>query len=205
MKNLILRQNEITTIDKLIKLFPVTGILGPRQCGKTVLAKQTKFKHYFDLENPKDLAKLDNPQLILEDLSGLIVIDEIQRAPEIFPLIRYLVDNNPKQKYLILGSASRELIKQSSESLAGRIGYHQLGGFTLSDINQNYKKLWLVGGFPESYTKQNNDASFLWIENYINTFLEKDIPQLGFNIPARTLRRFWIMLSHYNAQILNYS
>ncbi|MFH1824995.1 MAG: ATP-binding protein, partial [Candidatus Firestonebacteria bacterium] len=206
MSKLIKRKFEIKDINKLISFFPVTAILGPRQCGKTVLANQVIFKHYFDLENPRDSARLENPQLALEDLAGLIVIDEIQRAPNIFPLIRYLVDSNSKQKYLILGSASRDLMQQSSESLAGRISYHRLGGFTLSDIGKtNLHKLWLRGGFPRAYLSRSTHESFLWIENYISTFLERDIPQLGISIPARTLRKFWTMISHYHAQVLNYS
>jgi len=206
VRKLIKRKTEIKDINNLISSFPVTAILGPRQCGKTVLAHQVKFEHYFDLENPRDSARLENPQLALEDLEGLIVIDEIQRLPDIFQLIRYLVDLNSKQKYLILGSASRDLIQQSSESLAGRIAYHRLGGFTLSDIGKkNLKKLWLRGGFPRSYLAKSYDRSFLWLENYISTFLERDIPQLGISIPARTLRKFWIMISHYHSQILNHS
>ena len=187
-------------------MFPVTTILGPRQCGKTTLAKQFQYEHYFDLENPRDLARLDQPQLALEELKGLIVIDEIQRLPNLFPLIRYLVDNHPDQKYLILGSASGELVKQSSESLAGRVAYFYLGGFRLHDVSsRNLQKLWMRGGLPDSYLPETDEQSILWRENYISTFLERDIPQLGINIPAATLRRFWTMLSHYHGQIINYS
>jgi len=206
MRKLIKRKAEIENIHNLISSFPVTAILGPRQCGKTVLANQVAFDHYFDLENPRDSARLETPQLALEDLKGLIVIDEIQRLPGIFQLIRYLVDSKSKQKYLILGSASRDLIRQSSESLAGRIGHHRLGGFTLSDIGKkNLQRLWLRGGFPRSYLAASSSKSFLWLENYINTFLERDIPQLGISIPARTLRKFWTMISHYHSQVLNHS
>ena len=206
MRKLIRRKIEIGVIHNLISSFPVAAILGPRQCGKTVLAHQIKFEHYFDLENPRDSARLENPQLALEDLEGLIVIDEIQRIPNLFQLIRYLVDTKSKQKYLILGSASRDLIRQSSESLAGRIGYHRLGGFTPSDIGKkNLQKLWLRGGFPRSYLAKSSGESFLWLENYISTFLERDIPQLGISIPARTLRKFWTMISHYHSQVLSHS
>lgn len=185
--------------------FPVTAILGPRQCGKTTLAKELAADYQFDLENPRDLASFDNPQLLLGDLKGLIIIDEIQRKPELFPLIRYLVDNNPKQKYIILGSAAPELLRQSSESLAGRIGYHELAGFNLADVGAGkYKELWLKGGFPLAYLPRNV-KSLLWRENYITSFLEKDIPQLGINIPANTLRKFWLMLSDYHGQVINYS
>lgn len=203
---LIVRTRDLAEIQKLIELFPATAILGQRQCGKTTIAGQFKYDHYFDLENPRDLAILDHPQLALENLSGLIVIDEIQRKPDLFPLLRYLVDTNPNQKYLILGSASRNLLKQSSESLAGRIGYYHLNGFRTSDVGKEQMvRLWLRGGLPRSYLANSEEASLLWRENYISTFLERDIPQLGIQIPALTLRRFWTMISHYHGQILNYS
>ena len=206
MSKLIQRSKDTAKLKKLIKLFPVTALLGPRQCGKTVLAKQFKSDHYFDLENPRDLARLAQPQLTFESLQGLIVIDEIQRMPDLFPLLRYIVDSNPNQKYLILGSASRDLIRQTSESLAGRVAYYYLGGFRLIDIGYtNTRKLWIRGGFPKSYLAGSQEASIIWRENYITTFLERDIPQLGLSIPANTLRRFWTMLSHYHGQLLNYS
>jgi uncharacterized protein len=202
----IKRNNDQAEIRGLIDVFRVTAILGPRQCGKTTLARGFNSDHYFDLENPRDAAKLENPQLALEDLTGLIVIDEIQRHPDLFPLIRYLVDHNDRQKYLILGSASRDLIRQSSETLAGRIAYYHLGGFKLGDIHvADLKKLWFRGGFPDAFLAKNEHVSALWRGNYISTFLERDIPQLGISIPPRTLRRFWTMLSHYHGQILNYS
>lgn len=203
---LINRKRDLAEIRKLIELFPVTVILGQRQCGKTTIAGQFEYNHYFDLENPRDLAILDQPQLALENLSGLIVIDEIQRKPDLFPLLRYLIDTNPNQKYLILGNASRNLLKQSSESLAGRIGYYHLNGFRISDVGKEHMvRLWQRGGLPRSYLANSEEASLLWRENYISTFLERDIPQLGIQIPSLTLRRFWIMISHYHGQILNYS
>jgi len=206
MKIIIDRIKDIRDINKHVRVFPATAILGPRQAGKTFLAKQIKHSNYFDLENPRDLAGLENPQSTLEDLKGLIVIDEIQRKPGLFKVMRYLVDSNPKQKYLILGSASGSLLKQSSETLAGRIGYYNLGGFAIADAGgQNLRKLWLRGGFPRAYIAQNDRESFLWLSNYITTFLERDIPQLGITIPSKTLRKFWIMISHYHANILNYS
>lgn len=144
--------------------------------------------------------------MALEDLEGLIVIDEIQRMPELFPLIRYLVDNIQNQRYLIIGSASRDLIRQSSESLAGRISYFYLGGFRLIDIgSEKLNNLWLRGGLPRSILAVSEAESLRWRGDYITTFLERDIPQLGINIPARTLFRFWTMLSHYHGQVLNYS
>jgi len=187
-------------------MFPVLAILGPRQCGKTTLARTMNADHYFDLENPQDIARLEQPQLALEDLTGLIVIDEIQRAPELFPLLRYLIDQDKNRKFVILGSASRDLIRQSSESLAGRIAYYYLGGFRLHDMGpENMKTLWLRGGLPRSFLAASDEESHLWRTQYVTTFLERDIPQLGITIPARTLRRFWLMLSHYHGQILNYA
>ena len=138
-------------------------------------------------------------------MNGLIVIDEIQRRPDLFPLLRVLVDSHPKQRYLILGNASRDLVMASSESLAGRIGFYQLGGFSIADVGApDQSRLWLRGRFPQSFLASDHDLSMLWRENYIATFLERDT-QLGIRIPAATLRRFWTMLAHYHGQILNYS
>ncbi|RMD52311.1 ATP-binding protein [Candidatus Parcubacteria bacterium] len=203
---MIKRNIEKAKIEELVRQFPVTAILGPRQCGKTTLAREFEYSHYFDLENPRDLVRFDNPQLTLEELKGLIVIDEIQRKPELFPLLRYLTDTNKNQKYLILGSASRALIKQSGETLAGRIAYYYLSGFNIDEVGvENIRKLWLRGGFPSSFLAENESYSFIWREQYITTFLERDVPQLGINIPPNTLRRFWIMLSHYHGSIVNFS
>ncbi|MBN2251250.1 MAG: ATP-binding protein [Candidatus Altiarchaeota archaeon] len=200
------RKTDWAKLNKLMSVFPVTAILGPRQCGKTKLAQLLAADFYFDLENPQDLARLEHPQLAMEDLTGLIVIDEIQRLPDLFPLLRYLVDQGKKRKFVILGSASRDLIRQSSESLAGRIAYLQLGGFRLSDIGAgDIKTLWWRGGLPPSFLAASDDESLLWRNQYVMTFLERDIPQLGITIPARTLRRFWTMLSHYHGHILNYA
>jgi uncharacterized protein len=203
---IIARNIDLQEITRRIAQFPVIAILGPRQCGKTTLARLLAYDHYFDLENPRDLTRLEEPLLALEGLRGLVVIDEIQRKPDLFPLIRFLVDTKPDQKYVILGSASRDLIRQSSESLSGRIAYYQLSGFRISDIGAAHMRdLWLKGGLPRSYTAATDDQSMLWRENYIGTFLERDIPQLGINIPSQTLRRFWIMLSHYHGQVINYA
>lgn len=202
----IVRTVDEKTIITYLDTFPVTAILGPRQCGKTTLARDFTYDHYFDLENPRDEARLDNPQIALENLKGLVVIDEIQRQPQLFPLLRYLVDSRPEQKYLILGSASRDLIRQSSESLAGRIGYYHLAGFRFHDIGSDkISRMWIRGSMPDAYLAAGDARSYLWRENYIATFLERDIPQLGINIPARTLRRFWAMLAHYHGQVLNLS
>ncbi|MFA5927875.1 MAG: ATP-binding protein [Candidatus Margulisiibacteriota bacterium] len=201
------RSEDEQKIAKLIEQFPVTAILGPRQSGKTTIVSGIKAEHRFDLENPRDLAVFDNPQTVLENCSGTIVIDEIQRKPELFPLLRYLVDTHKnKQKYIILGSASKDLIKQSSESLAGRIAYYELGGFRLQDIGpKNWPALWYRGKFPLSYLAQDDQASAQWREQYITSFLERDIPQLGISIPANILRRFWLMLCDYHGNIINHS
>jgi len=203
---MIERSEERKKLEHLMETFPVVAILGPRQCGKSTLARTFDAAHFFDLENPRDLAMLDQPQLALEGLSGLIVIDEIQRAPDLFPLLRYLVDQHPDQRYLILGSASRDLLRQSSETLAGRIAYHELGGLGLRDLGMDrWRELWLRGGMPRSVLAATDETSTLWRQQYIATFLERDIPQLGIQIPAATLRRFWTMICHYHGQILNHS
>jgi predicted AAA+ superfamily ATPase len=203
---MIERTEERKKLERYMETFPVVAIVGPRQCGKSTLARTFDAAHFFDLENPRDLALLDQPQLALEGLSGLIVIDEIQRAPDLFPLLRYLVDHQPGQRYLILGSASRDLLRQSSETLAGRIAYHELGGLGLGDLGLGrWRELWLRGGMPRSVLASSDESSALWRQQYIATFLERDIPQLGIQIPASTLRRFWTMICHYHGQILNHS
>jgi predicted AAA+ superfamily ATPase len=201
--------DEITT---QLRIHLICAILGPRQVGKTTLAKMFIEKEYkdnavfFDLENPVDLARLANPMLALEDITNkLVVIDEIQRIPELFTVLRVLADQEEKnRKFLILGSASRDLIRQSSETLAGRIGYIELPPFTLFEV-KNIQQLWLRGGFPRSYLASSNDDSYKWRQSYITTFLERDIPNLGFSIPPEQLRRFWLMLAHYHGQIFNAS
>ncbi|OJW70255.1 MAG: hypothetical protein BGO68_02575 [Candidatus Amoebophilus sp. 36-38] len=189
-------------------IHPVVALLGPRQCGKTTLAEifSTSYNgmtHRFDLENPQDLLALSNPMVVLERLTGLVIIDEIQRLPEIFPILRVLSDKK-QASYLILGSASRDLIKQSSETLAGRIGYIELTPFLMVEgcmMNQ----LLVRGGFPRSYLASDDRESYLWRESYIQTFLERDIPNLGFNISPLLLRRFWMMLTQVHGSILNMS
>ncbi len=161
--------------------------------------------NYFDLENLEDLSRLERPQLALSSLRDLIVIDEIQRIPELFPTLRVMVDNEAvNQQYLILGSASQELIKQSSESLAGRIQYLELTPFTIQEVD-NFDRLWLRGGFPRSYLAESEESSLNWREAYIQTFLERDIPTLGIRIPAVAMRRFWMMMTHYHGNACNYS
>ena len=206
MKNPIKRDRQLKILREYLGFSPVVAILGPRQSGKTTLAKMVKADHYFDLENPRDLARLEHPQTALETLEGLVVIDEIQLRPDLFPLLRYLVDQQKDTRYLILGSASRDLIRQGNETLAGRILFLHLSGFTLDEVNpSNWRQLWWRGGFPRSYLAPNDELGSKWREDYISTFLERDIPQFGIQVPAATLRRFWIMLSHYHGNLINYS
>lgn len=190
---------------------PICAILGARQVGKTTLARQFASTYegrveFFDLENPIHLASLENPMLTLSKFPEcLVVIDEIQLRPDLFPILRVLVDDpNKNYQFLILGSASRDLIQQSSETLAGRIGYIELPPFTLFEV-MDAEKLLIRGGFPRSYLAETEDDSFLWREGYISTFLERDLPNFGFNAPPKTMRRFWMMLCHYHGQLFNAS
>ena len=206
------RPEEIQTLKILLRRYPVVGLVGARQVGKTTLARllireSASPVSYFDLENPADQARLGDPMLGLKDLRGLVVIDEIQRLPEIFPILRVLGDRRPlKTRFLILGSASPELIQRSSESLAGRIAYHELTGFSLPEVGSgNIERLWIRGGFPSSYLAPTSKASMDWRLRFVRTFLERDLPQLGVFVRSTTLRRFWSMLAHYHGQIWNSS
>lgn len=206
------RPQLLSRITFTAKVHPICGLLGPRQAGKTTVARMYAKKYYsddyhiFDLENPADVTRLENPMLAINQVSQkLIIIDEIQRRPDLFPILRVLVDDPANtHKFLILGSASRDLIRQSSESLAGRIGYVEVMPFSLEEVD-NSNKLWLRGGFPRSYLAPDLDESISWRQNYITTFLEQDIPNLGFQVPPQQLRRFWLMLAHYHGQIFNAS
>jgi uncharacterized protein len=186
----------------------VVALIGPRQCGKTTLARQfvaPDSLNYFDLEDPVSLARLDEPMTALKDLSGLIVIDEIQRRPELFPVLRVLTDRLPlPARFLILGSASPHLLQQSSESLAGRLEIVAMGGFALAEVGAPaLRALWLRGGFPLSFLAPSDQESSIWRKNFVQTFLERDLPQLGSHIPAATLLRFWTMLAHYHGEVWN--
>jgi uncharacterized protein len=190
------------------RVHPVVALLGPRQAGKSTIAREIQKSersevHFFDLEDPTDLAVLDNPKLALEGLRGLIIIDEIQRRPDLFPVLRVLADRK-KSRFLILGSASPPLLRQSSESLAGRMALIEVRPFSLLE-KVNLSRLWHRGGFPRSYLAKSDDDSSLWLKNYIATFLERDLPQLGFQIQASTMRKFWMMLAHYHAGMFNAS
>lgn len=199
----------IDDIKTSIRNNPITAIMGPRQCGKTTLARtiaRTTDSTIFDLEDPSDYDLLsEQPKVILQQHKGLIILDEVQRLPDLFPLLRVLADEPDSQrKFLILGSASPDLVQKSSESLAGRVGFIHLTGFNLVETGiENIDQLWLRGGFPKAYLGTDNEQSYSWRENFIQTFLERDISNFGFNIPAVTLRRFWLMLAHYHGQIWN--
>ena len=200
------RPRELEAVRAGLRRAPVTALLGPRQCGKTTLAQSLKAEHFFDLEDPRSLARLDEPQTALEGLAGTVVIDEVQRKPALFPLLRVLADRQQSTRYLLLGSASPDLVKEVSESLAGRVAYHDLGPLAVDETGvREWRKLWLRGGFPRSYLADDDTASALWREDFIRSYLERDVPALGISIPAETLRRFWVMVSHYHGQVLNLS
>lgn len=187
---------------------PVTALLGPRQAGKTTLARRivaTRPSTYFDLESVPDRLRLQNPELVLGPLSGLVVLDEIQAMPELYPVLRVLADRLTDQtRFLILGSASSTLVKDASESMAGRVEFIELAGLDLSEVGpETMESLWLRGGFPRSYLADSDEDSFAWREGFVRTFLERDLPQLGITIPATAMRRFWSMLAHYHGQTWN--
>ncbi|MCX7338326.1 MAG: ATP-binding protein [Alphaproteobacteria bacterium] len=212
---MIQRTHYLNQIEEAFLSHSVCALLGPRQCGKTTLAKVYAQKsakgltqglknfHFFDLENPQDLAMLESPSLTLPPLNGTIVIDEIQRRPDLFPYLRFLVDNSDK-KFLILGSASQDLIQQSSETLAGRIAYIELPPFQLNEVGDMHKH-WIVGGFPRSFLAPSPLQSEKWRLNYIKNFLERDLSMMGVQIMPTNMRRLWNMLAHYHGQIANVS
>jgi hypothetical protein len=209
---MIERAREVETVERLLRQFPVAGITGARQVGKTTLARAVAAGWKgpvtrFDLEDPQDLTRLADPLLALQELKGLVIIDEVQRLPDLFPLLRVLADRpRTPARLLVLGSASPDLLRQGSESLAGRVIYHELGGFSLEEVGiRHHPRLWLRGGFPRSYLARSESASFEWRQAFVRTFLERDLPQLGFTINAVALRRFWTMLSHYHGQVWNAS
>ncbi|MCY4429759.1 MAG: ATP-binding protein [Rhodospirillales bacterium] len=200
------RPRELEAVRARLLRGPVTALLGPRQCGKTTLAQALKPEHFFDLEDPRSLARLDEPQTALEGLTGTVVIDEVQRKPDLFPLLRVLADRARATRFLLLGSASPDLVKEVSESLAGRVGYHHLGPLAIDETGvSEWRALWLRGGFPRSYLAEDEATSAQWREDFVRSYLERDIPALGVSIPAETLRRFWVMVSHYHGQTLNLS
>jgi predicted AAA+ superfamily ATPase len=212
MLTMIERRDETETVERLLGRHPVVAIIGARQVGKTTLARAVAERwrqpvHFFDLENPADLARIADPLLALDDLPGLVVLDEIQRQPDVFAVLRVLADRpGRRRRFLVLGSAAPDLLRQSSETLAGRIVYHELGGFSLAEVGpDNHRGLWLRGGLPRAYLARSHAASYEWREAFIRTFLERDLPALGITIGSTTLRRFWTMLAHYHGQTWNAS
>lgn len=197
-------------IDAALAENPVVSLLGPRQCGKTTLAReigQAKGATFFDLEHPADRQRLQQPMTALERLEGLVVIDEAQLEPALFPVLRVLADRNPlPARFLLLGSASPDLSHNISESLAGRIHFINMSGFNMGEVGQeHWRKLWLRGGFPRSFLASGEETSFQWRENFIATFLERDLRRLGVLVAPESLRRLWMMLSHYHGQVANTS
>lgn len=206
------RRRHLAAIDGLFGVFPVVALLGARQVGKSTLAR-TLAKQYrgpvefFDLEDPEDRRRLADPGLVLRGLEGLVVLDEVQALPEVFPLLRVLADRAKRPaQFLVLGSASPELLQQSSESLAGRIGHHFLTGLDLGEVGtRRLRSLWLRGGFPRSLLAANDAASFTWRQGFVQTFFSRDLPGLGLTVPPPTMARFWAMLAHWHGQTWNSS
>lgn len=204
-------------LEKSISRNPAVALLGARQVGKTTLSKfvaKDIESIYLDLETPRDIAKLkDAEEFLGENSDKLIILDEIQRAPDLFMILRGIIDNNRQQgrnaaQFLLLGSASMDLLRQSSESLAGRISYVEMNGINILEIDvekQNIKNLWLRGGFPRSYLSQDDEIAMEWLEDLIRTYMERDVPQMGFDVSAQTLRRLWTMLSHLQGETINAS
>lgn len=205
---MINRVHDRQLIKTALRRSRVVALLGPRQCGKTTLAREfaaVDSLNYFDLEDPASLARLAEPDLALRPLKGLVVIDEVQRRPDLFPLLRVLADRRPlPARFLLLGSAAPELLRQSSESLAGRIETVHLEGLRLADLGSAAQsRHWLRGGFPLAYLARGEADSLMWRRQFLQTFLERDLPQLGVQIPAAALHRFWNMVAHYHGQIWN--
>ena len=206
------RERERERLLSLLRDHPVVAIIGARQVGKSTLAGLIASAwegpvERFDLEDEADLARLADPLRALRPLRGLVVLDEIQRVPQLFQALRVLADRpEAPARFLILGSASPELLRQSSETLAGRIAFRELGGFALDEAGRDSpERLWLRGGFPRSCLARGEGPSFEWRREFVRTFLERDLPQLGVNVSARTMRRFWTMLAHYHGQVWNSS
>lgn len=203
---IVTRHRLLATLRTALKHRPVVVLTGPRQCGKTTLARQLldpAASTYFDLEDPRTRALFDQPMTALEPLRGLVVIDEIQRAPELFPLLRVLADRRPlPARFFILGSASGALLRQSSESLAGRVEHVRIGGFTVDETgSDSAETLWRRGGFPDALLAPDEQASVRWRRSFIDTIVERDLPQWGVRVPATAMRRFWTMVAHFHGQI----
>lgn len=194
-------------MQRSLRRFPVTLLLGPRQCGKTTLARQLggPGSTYFDLEDPATPLRPEVARQVLDPLRGLVIIDEFQRQPQLFELLRVLADRSPRRaRFLILGSASPDLVRGASETLAGRVNYCEMSGFDVEEVGpERHSALWFRGGYPRSLLARTDAESFGWRQSFVRTFLERDIPQLGLRVPSHALRRFWTMLAHYHGQIWN--
>jgi predicted AAA+ superfamily ATPase len=205
---MVKRENLVREVRSALKRSRAVALIGPRQCGKTTLARQlvsAESPNYLDLEDPSSIARLDEPMTALRSLKGLVVIDEVQRRPDLFPVLRVLADRKPlPARFLVLGSASPELLRQSSETLAGRIETIAMSGFSMSEAGRGaHKRHWLRGGFPPSFLARTESDSLAWRKNFIQTFLERDLPQWGIGTPSPALLRFWTMLAHYHGQVWN--
>jgi len=205
---MIKRKGYIQYIKRALERSRAVALLGPRQCGKTTLARKFVDIHsanYFDLEDPSYLVALADPLTVLDPLHGLVVMDAVEQRPDLFPVLRVLLDRNPlPAKFLILGSASPDLLRQSSESLAGRLEIIEMGGFRLTEVGQKKAShLWVRGGFPLSFLAKNDVDSFAWRKSFIKTFLKRDIREQGIDVPSVTLHRFWTMLAHSHGKIWN--
>lgn len=205
---LVDRPNILASIERALKRNPVVVLNGPRQCGKTTLARQllsSDHLNYFDLEDPVSLARLTEPMTALRPLEGLVVIDEVQRLPDLFPILRVLADRRPlTTRFLILGSTSGDLLRQSSESLAGRMERITIGGFSLDEVDTDQStRLWQRGGFPPAFLAHTEADSLSWRKQFVQTLLERDLPQWGVQVPAVALQRFWTMVAHYHGQTWN--
>lgn len=208
----IRRAAEVREVRRRLRAAPVVAILGGRRVGKTTLARDVARAsrgrvHFFDLEDPRDVARMREPMRELEPLRGLVVLDEVQCLPDVFPVLRVLADRSRRPaRFLVLGSAAPHLLRQSSESLAGRLSHHLLGGLALDEVGaRKLDRLWLRGGYPESFTAADDRASFEWRHEFVRTFLDRDLAQFGLQLPAPTVRRFWAMLAHYHGQTWNSS
>jgi len=206
--SMIQRETRQIAISTALERSPVVLLSGPRQCGKTTLARtyvDVRSVNYFDVEDPTSAARLEEPMTALSALEGIVVIDEIQRRPDLFPVLRVLADREGQPAtFLVLGSASGDLLRQSSESLAGRLEVIPLQGFTLQELSATDEELlWLRGGFPRSFLARSDDASKSWRQQFIQTLLERDLPMWGVRTPASTMLRFWMMVAHYHGQIWN--
>ncbi len=205
---MIPRNRLLQRVRRALERSRVVILLGPRQCGKTTLARQIVppgVPEYFDLEDPRDLRRLQEPMSALENLRGIVVIDEVQRRPELFPILRVLADRAPlPARFVLLGSASPAMVRQSSQSLAGRIERILMSGFSLEEAGpDSHARHWLRGGFPRSFLADDDESSYHWRREFVQTFVERDIPQLGLAVPPLTMHRFWSMVAHYHGQVWN--